>query len=93
LLSGTPVLGSDMGGIPELVREGETGYLFPVGDAGALAEKVILHFARAPLQRRRLRQRAFEYAHGHLTMDGHVEALLGVYAEVLAQSQEDGRRR
>ena len=59
LLSGTPVLGADIGGIPELVRDGETGYVFPPGDAGALAEKVILHFSRSALRRRRMRQPLF----------------------------------
>jgi glycosyltransferase involved in cell wall biosynthesis len=35
--AGRPVIGSSMGGIPELVREGETGALFPAGDVAALA--------------------------------------------------------
>jgi len=83
LLSGTPVVGADIGGIPELLRDGETGYVFPPDDAGALAEDVILHFSRSALSRRRMRRRAFEYAHSHLTMARHLDALLGVYAEVL----------
>ena len=33
---GTPVIGSDMGGIPELIRPGKTGELFPAGDVSAL---------------------------------------------------------
>lgn len=33
----TPVVGSDVGGIPEIVRPGETGRIFPAGDAAALA--------------------------------------------------------
>lgn len=35
---GTPVIGFDAGGIPDMVRPGETGWLAPVGDAGALRE-------------------------------------------------------
>jgi len=35
-----PVIGSDVGNIPALVREGETGCLVPVGDASALAEAI-----------------------------------------------------
>jgi len=31
LASGVPVIATDMGGIPELVRHGETGFLFPLG--------------------------------------------------------------
>ena len=33
---GTPVVGADIGGIPELIRPGETGELFPPGDADGL---------------------------------------------------------
>lgn len=33
-----PVIGANIGGIPELIRENETGVLFPSGNADALAE-------------------------------------------------------
>ena len=33
---GTPVIGADMGGIPELIRPEQTGELFPAGDVSAL---------------------------------------------------------
>ena len=37
---GTPVIGSRMGGIPELVKEGETGLLFEAGNSLDLTEKI-----------------------------------------------------
>ena len=37
LATQTPVIGSNVGGIPEIIRPGETGRLFPAGDAPALA--------------------------------------------------------
>ncbi|MBE6770731.1 MAG: glycosyltransferase family 4 protein [Ruminococcaceae bacterium] len=37
---GTPVIGSRMGGIPELISEGETGLLFDAGNAEELEEKL-----------------------------------------------------
>lgn len=40
MLLGMPVIASRVGGIPDLVQNGEEGLLFPVGDAGALAEDV-----------------------------------------------------
>lgn len=37
---GTPVLGADIGGIPELIQIGKTGELFESGNADDLKEKV-----------------------------------------------------
>ena len=40
LMLGTPVLGARIGGIPELIRDGETGELFTSGDAQDLTAKI-----------------------------------------------------
>ncbi len=37
---GTPVIGANIGGIPELIREGETGDLFTTKDRNELKEKI-----------------------------------------------------
>lgn len=44
---GLGTVGSDIGGIPEFVEPGQTGFLFPPGDARALAE-IITRLARNP---------------------------------------------
>ena len=33
-----PVIGANIGGIPELIREGQTGFVFPSGDVNALSQ-------------------------------------------------------
>lgn len=40
MLQGTPVIGARIGGIPELIREGENGELFQAGNAAELEEKL-----------------------------------------------------
>lgn len=40
LATGTPVIGSDIGGIPSVIREGETGRLFPAEDHEAIAKRL-----------------------------------------------------
>jgi len=42
-----PVIGSNIAGVPELIREGETGALFPTGDVPALAA-TLERFAQLP---------------------------------------------
>ncbi len=49
---GTPVIAAAAGGTPELVRDGETGLLFPPGDVGALAAAL-----RRLLEKRELAER------------------------------------
>jgi N-acetyl-alpha-D-glucosaminyl L-malate synthase BshA len=38
---GVPVIGSDAGGLPEVVKDGETGFLLPVGDVEGMAARAI----------------------------------------------------
>jgi glycosyltransferase involved in cell wall biosynthesis len=83
LLMGTPALGSRIGGIPELIEEGVTGYLFRAGDPAELAEKAIAHFARPAKERREMRRRCAEYAAKNLTLDVHIDRLIGIYGEAM----------
>jgi len=47
---GTPVLGADIGGIPELIVPGRTGELFESANAPALQEKIAVLWADKDLQ-------------------------------------------
>ncbi|MCS6805543.1 MAG: N-acetyl-alpha-D-glucosaminyl L-malate synthase BshA [Acidobacteriota bacterium] len=52
-----PVVASRVGGLPEVVDHGETGYLLPVGDVAAMAEAVI-HLLQDDSLRQAMGQRA-----------------------------------
>lgn len=41
IMYGTPVLGANIGGIPELIRVGETGELFKSGDVAGLQNEIL----------------------------------------------------
>ncbi len=78
---GKPVLGADIGGIPELVEEGKTGFLFPSRDAAALRnrmqemwrERGSLGDLGAPA--RRIVETVFSH-------ERHLESLLDIYSAV-----------
>jgi glycosyltransferase involved in cell wall biosynthesis len=59
--SGLPVVASRVGGLPEIVADGETGLLVPPENAEALAE-ALAHLIRSPERRRTLGQAARERA-------------------------------
>jgi glycosyltransferase involved in cell wall biosynthesis len=52
LACGTPVVASAVGGLRETIIDGETGWTYPAGDAGALADR-ILEALDAPVEGRR----------------------------------------
>jgi glycosyltransferase involved in cell wall biosynthesis len=83
LLAGTPVLGSAIGGIPELIQDGVTGYLSRPGDVQALTEKVIQHFARPAHERRAMRRQCAMHARGHVILDLHLDQLQQIYDDIL----------
>lgn len=81
---GTPVAGSRFGGTVELIDEDRTGYLYPVGDAAALAAQVARHFRKAPWERRQMRRSCVQAARTRLSLSAHVAAHLRIYEEAQA---------
>ena len=76
-------MGSDIGGIPELIRDGATGYIFRPGDAVALTEQVIRHIAHSAYERRAMRRRCAEYARAHLSLAHYLNRIQRAYGKAL----------
>lgn len=49
MASSTPCIVTDAGGNPEIVKDGETGFIIPVNDTAALAEKIEILLNKAEL--------------------------------------------
>jgi len=82
LAVGTPVVGSDVGGIPELVRDGETGRLVPPGDPGALAG-AILASVREPERSRAMARAGQALILSQYTFDAAMVRTTSVYRALL----------
>jgi glycosyltransferase involved in cell wall biosynthesis len=84
LAVGTPVVGTAVGGIPEFIRDGETGRLVPPGDAGALAD-AIADLLADPARARALAQAGQALVRARFTFDAGMEATTAVYTALLAR--------
>ncbi len=70
---GTPVIGARMGGIPELIKEGETGLLFEAGDPEDLEKKIKHIIDENEKYIRNCQSVSFE------TSESYYDELIGIY--------------
>ncbi len=84
LAIGLPVLGSRVGGIPELIEDGQTGFLFEPRDPADLAEKALKLLGLPPAERERMALRMRERAR-ELSPEQHLDRLEEIYDEILAR--------
>ncbi len=80
---GTPVVGTNVGGIKFTVRDGETGYLIPPNDPDRLAERIAYLYAHPKLMNL-LRRQAIRRANDLFTWQKVTSAVAALYEEVLA---------
>lgn len=60
MASALPIVAADAMALPHLVRDGVNGYLFPPGDAQALADRLDAVLAASPDERRRMQQASLD---------------------------------
>jgi glycosyltransferase involved in cell wall biosynthesis len=77
---GVPVVATDLGGTPELVRPGTDGFLIPPDDPAALAA-ALGALLDDPARARAMGKSARERAITDFAPDAHLSRLEGVYAE------------
>jgi glycosyltransferase involved in cell wall biosynthesis len=84
LACGTPVIATDVGGVGEQIVAGESGWLVPLGDSAAMAERLSA-LAADPAQTRRLGAAAAERAAQHFSLDAQAASYLGWFAQLLPE--------
>lgn len=82
LAIGTPVVATAVGGIPEMVRDGETGRLVPPDDPDALAEAIV-QTLRDPAAARAMAAAGGRRVRATLSTDAMMATTTRVYAELL----------
>jgi glycosyltransferase involved in cell wall biosynthesis len=88
--AGTPVIGTNIGGIPELVEDGVTGMLCEPGDAESLAEALV-HAANCFKEKEAysvLQERCRAYVLDHCDQSKYMGRLIKLYADLISLKKE-----
>ena len=86
---GTPVIGADSGGIPELIEHGEDGLHFSPGDTEALADRMRRLWASRE-QRLAMGRAGAEKIRTDFTAERHYEQLRMLYASLTPEHRKQG---
>jgi len=74
---GRPVIAGEVGGLPEIIEPGRNGYLFPLGDSAALADRIVA-LLTDEIALEAFSKKAFEKANTYRE-DNHYDHLLRIY--------------
>lgn len=78
-----PVIGSDRGGIPELIQDGEFGYVYPANDPNALADRIHMLWNNPSLAVK-MGVKAKYFVDTQFTDHNFYQNLMSIYKEVLS---------
>ncbi len=79
---GVPTIGAQAGGIPEIIRNGETGWLVPVDEPQALAD-VITDLVEQPEKVKTAGEAARQMVNSRFTIEKHTQHVMDLYDRVL----------
>ena len=82
MASGIPVIGSNTGGIPDIITDGVNGTLVPPGNPDALAEAIINIFSDRELADN-FRKAGIKTVQERFSWDGIVKQFIKIYTELL----------
>ena len=92
MAAGKPVVATAVGGNPEIILDGQTGYLVLPGNADALAEK-ILQLLEKPTHAREVGQRSRLHVMQEFSLSRMVNRYLLLYVELLSGGNATGAQR
>ena len=79
---GTPLIGARIGGIPELIVEGETGWSFEPTNVEDLASKLIQAFQTSEPNLAAMGEASRGFALRHHSREGYFQAMSALYGEI-----------
>jgi glycosyltransferase involved in cell wall biosynthesis len=87
---GLPCVGTNVGAVPEMIADGQTGFTVPVDDAHLLAERLNWLIEHRP-QARAMGRAGLERARDHFSWRAVIDRMMETLAEVLPAAFSDPR--
>jgi len=82
---GVPTIGTNIGGIPEVIEDNKTGLLIPPNDSGKLTE-AILKLIENPSLRKQLGENAKERVKNKFSVEIHTRQIQNLYSSLLKRN-------
>lgn len=79
---GKPVIGANIGGIPELIRDNESGWIFESADVESLTTLLVRTQRSKDAEIESIGRSARQWVERHFHRDGYLQSMLGVYADI-----------
>lgn len=86
-MAGTPVIGSDIGGIPELVADGKTGYIFHPKSCEELKDAIMRAWSLPEGKYKQMSDEAKRFAIDNFSEDNHYNRLMENYQLVINKNR------
>lgn len=83
LMNGTPVIGSSIGGIPELITDRENGFLFKVKDSSSLTNSIVQASQLSMKEYEKFCLKSYDFALKNFSPKAHLSKLVQIYQEVI----------
>lgn len=85
ICAGTTVTASEVGGIPEIIKHGETGLLFPPEDADSIVVNTVRLVEDSEL-RERLKKNAQAHVQQNFSLDHMIRGNVAIYRDLVKES-------
>jgi glycosyltransferase involved in cell wall biosynthesis len=86
-----PAVATDAPGTPEVLVDGQTGWLTPVGDSAALAESMMRMMRTPPEARRAMGERARQLAIERFSLEAILDCWEALYGDLLQRNPRPAR--
>ena len=80
---GTPVIGSNIGGIPEILESGKTGFLFEPGNVESLGKAIMKAAAMSEADYSKMCDAAYQFYKSNFYENVYYDRLISFYKEII----------